>query len=74
MVIWMCRANVKAEHKPPVSGRSHQFLCADISKITYELGWEPKYTLEEGLDKTIGWYRKEHGGSKYDWIKKPMKW
>jgi nucleoside-diphosphate-sugar epimerase len=22
-----------------------------------ELGWEPKYTLKEGLAKTLEWYR-----------------
>ncbi len=31
----------------------------DASKIRRELGWEPRYTFEEGLEKTIAWYR-EH--------------
>jgi dTDP-glucose 4,6-dehydratase len=29
----------------------------DHSKITKELGWRPSVTFEEGLKKTIGWYR-----------------
>ena len=29
----------------------------DFSKITRELGWEPKVTFEEGLRKTIEWYK-----------------
>ena len=32
-------------------------LEADISKTTEKLGWKPKYTIEEGLERTINWYR-----------------
>ena len=28
----------------------------DNSKITAELGWEPEYTFERGMDETITWY------------------
>lgn len=28
----------------------------DNSKITRELGWQPKYTFGEGIEKTINWY------------------
>lgn len=28
----------------------------DASKIKKELGWEPKYTFESGMQKTIDWY------------------
>jgi dTDP-glucose 4,6-dehydratase len=28
----------------------------DNSKIKNELGWEPKYTFDRGIDKTIDWY------------------
>ena len=28
----------------------------DNTKITSELGWEPKYTFEEGIKSTIKWY------------------
>lgn len=31
----------------------------DITKIKNELGWEPKVTPNEGLKKTIEWFRKE---------------
>ncbi len=34
----------------------HQYLSA--KKAREMLGWKPRYTLEEGLIKTIGWYRK----------------
>jgi dTDP-glucose 4,6-dehydratase len=28
----------------------------DNTKITTELGWEPEYTFEEGIEETIQWY------------------
>jgi nucleoside-diphosphate-sugar epimerase len=35
------------------------FWQADIQRAASELAWGPKYTLEEGLTKTIDWF-KEH--------------
>ena len=32
--------------------------CPDISKAKKELGWRPKFSLEEGLIKTIGWFKR----------------
>lgn len=32
-------------------------LHADISDIERDLGWKPEYTFEEGLERTIQWYR-----------------
>jgi nucleoside-diphosphate-sugar epimerase len=37
-------------------------LSLDCSKAFKELGWTPNYTLEQGIIKTISWYKK--------WIKK----
>ncbi|MEO0140016.1 MAG: NAD-dependent epimerase/dehydratase family protein [candidate division WOR-3 bacterium] len=34
----------------------------DISKMKGILGYEPKISLVEGLERTIAWYRKEHLG------------
>ncbi|MCY8232274.1 dTDP-glucose 4,6-dehydratase [Priestia endophytica] len=28
----------------------------DATKVERELGWEPTYTFEKGMDETIGWY------------------
>lgn len=36
-------------------------LCADISKARNLLGWSPKYSLEEGLRKTIEWVQENQG-------------
>jgi CDP-glucose 4,6-dehydratase len=33
----------------------HQYLSAERARTV--LDWAPRYTLEEGLDRTIGWYR-----------------
>jgi nucleoside-diphosphate-sugar epimerase len=35
------------------------FWQADIQRASSELAWVPKYTLEQGLNKTIDWF-KEH--------------
>lgn len=36
----------------------------DNTKITTELGWEPKYTFEQGIKETIDWYLNNQ-----DWIR-----
>jgi CDP-glucose 4,6-dehydratase len=33
----------------------HQYL--DASKAKKVLGWQPLFTLEQGLDETIHWYK-----------------
>lgn len=66
-----------------VSGKEHLqpvVLATDLSQKDYfeylsneeikrVLGWEPRYTLEEGIRKTFEWYA-EHGT---DWIVQPQK-
>jgi len=39
--------------------------AVDSSKIRRELGWEPTMTFEEGLLRTVEWYR-----SQADWVQK----
>jgi CDP-glucose 4,6-dehydratase len=34
---------------------THQYL--DATKARSSLGWQPRYTLEEGVTRTILWYR-----------------
>jgi nucleoside-diphosphate-sugar epimerase len=43
----------KARVRPPKS--EVERLCCDYSKAKRLLGWEPKITFEEGLQKTIQW-------------------
>jgi len=33
-------------------------ICLDCSKAKKILGWQPKHTLDEGIAKTIDWYKK----------------
>jgi UDP-glucose 4-epimerase len=33
-------------------------MCADNSLLREAVGWAPVYTLEQGIEKTIEWYRK----------------
>jgi GDP-L-fucose synthase len=32
-------------------------LCLDCSKAKEQLGWYPKHTLEDGIKKTMAWYK-----------------
>lgn len=38
-----------------------QKYALDHSKITRELGWQPKYGLDESLQKTLDWYQSNRG-------------
>lgn len=44
--------DVRAEAKHEIQ---HQWLSA--AKARKVLGWKPEFTLDEGLDRTIAWYR-----------------
>lgn len=46
-----------------VSGEiKHQFLSAERARKT--LGWSSKYTIDEGLNETVEWYKKFFEGGK----------
>jgi dTDP-glucose 4,6-dehydratase len=36
-------------------GHDHRYAI-DFSKIKSELGWQPSYSFEEGIEQTVGWY------------------
>jgi dTDP-glucose 4,6-dehydratase len=36
-------------------GHDHRYAI-DFSKIKSELGWEPSYSFEEGMEQTVEWY------------------
>jgi len=46
------KPDVRAEAKHEIQ---HQWLSA--AKARRGLGWSPQFTLDEGLDRTIAWYR-----------------
>jgi len=60
-----------ARHEPKkinyVSGGAgtFKFRALDISKAAEAVGWRPRYTVEEGIGKTVAWWR-EH---KTKWTK-----
>jgi UDP-glucose 4-epimerase len=45
-----------AIHKPARSGEQLR-SCLNISKACQELGWQPKYFLNEGLAETVEWFK-----------------
>ena len=48
--------DVEVEYAPPRPGDVMHSL-ADISKARRVLGYEPKVTAAEGLNRSVGWYR-----------------
>jgi UDP-glucose 4-epimerase len=58
------RAGVEAEFKPPRTGDILHSL-ADITKARELLGYEPAVGLEEGLRKTVEWWKQSrHAGQR----------
>jgi len=49
---------VSIKYEPPNPGEIRHSL-ADISKASKEFGYSPKYSLEEGLKRTIDWLSKD---------------
>jgi UDP-glucose 4-epimerase len=47
---------IKPEYAPPRKGEVHR-ISLDGEKAKRELGFVPKYSLEEGIKKTIEWYK-----------------
>lgn len=46
---------IRAADRPSAVGDEPR-LVADVSRISKELGWAPKYDLDRGLDKAIEWW------------------
>jgi len=49
---------MKPEHGPARAG-DIRHSRADIGAIRRELGYEPAFTFEEGLRRTLEWYREQ---------------
>jgi CDP-glucose 4,6-dehydratase len=54
----MWKAPSQNEHAPHEAG----YLKLDSAKSMVRLGWKPKYTIDEAIRKTIGWYRSYYTG------------
>ena len=56
-IIKLTRSKVKPEWgSSPKRPNEPSMWQADITKATNILNWKPRYSLEEGLKKTINWY------------------
>lgn len=56
MSITLIRGIAKLCGKPSAVDRLTQSLVIDSSKIRSELGWQPPYTMAQGLQATAEWY------------------
>lgn len=43
----------------PVVDNEPESLTADINRLSREVGWQPGYSLDEGLDLTIKWWKEQ---------------
>jgi len=43
----------------PAAINDTPLVTADISRLSEEVGWQPKYDLDQGLDETINWWRNQ---------------
>jgi len=58
----------KKMHKPELialntaeeSDNKAPIVLADITRLQNELGWKPKYDLENGIEATIQWWKKQN--------------
>lgn len=41
----------------PYGENQVMYLCADISSLTADTGFMPKYSFEEGIKNTVAWYK-----------------
>ena len=48
----------------PYSQKQVMYLCADISELIMDTGFEPEYSFEKGIQETIDWYRRRSAYAK----------
>ena len=64
MVALILGATGRPELEPVVQNQAtneieRQYL--DCTKARRVLGWQPAFTLRQGLERTVAWYRQQHG-------------
>jgi nucleoside-diphosphate-sugar epimerase len=55
----LCGSQSEIVHVAPISEDDPSRRKPDISRAKQLLGWEPKIGLEEGLGKTVAWFRQK---------------
>ncbi|MCM8814087.1 MAG: CDP-glucose 4,6-dehydratase [Candidatus Omnitrophica bacterium] len=53
--------SVKTDTSPQV--HEANYLKLDISKARSQLGWQPRYSVDEAVRRSIGWYKQYYGGA-----------
>ena len=56
LVLEMTGADVGIDHRP-LPEDDPRVRCPDITLARAKLGWEPKVSLRDGLERTIAWFR-----------------
>lgn len=51
-----------ADRSDPAQPHEAKVLTLSIAKATRELGWRPRWELEEAVERTARWYRRHHEG------------
>ena len=63
LALMICKDEARIKHVPHHHPQSEiRKLVCDYSKAGKLLGWEPKTSLEEGIQKTVNWMRKWEKG------------
>ena len=64
LVDLILRLRDKTKLQPRVHEASHEIpkQHLDCSKVRNRLDWRPGYSLEEGMQETISWYREHFDG------------
>ena len=44
----------------PYSSEQVMFLSADTTSLEEDIGWKPQISFEEGIQKTVEWFKKEN--------------
>ena len=42
----------------PAAANEPPLLVADVRRLREEVGWQPRYNLDAGLEQTLQWWRK----------------
>jgi nucleoside-diphosphate-sugar epimerase len=58
MISRLSGQNIKPIYQPPRPGDIRESV-ADIGRAKKDLGFEPKYSFEQGLRETFDWYQKQ---------------
>ncbi|MFA5065945.1 MAG: NAD-dependent epimerase/dehydratase family protein [Dehalococcoidia bacterium] len=56
-LVKLIQVNIRPLYQPNAAAGTRR-SCLDSSRFRRDFGWEPKIGMEEGLIKTIAWYRK----------------